>query len=210
LASIRELIDFDWQAAEEEYVRAIELNDNSAVTHQDYAMFLVSQGRFDEGLREAQRSQDLDPLSAYVLSTYCMDFMMARHYDQVYWKCQQALEFDPQYYHAWCHLAQIDESTGNYDRSFAEFEKCASALGEPATRLAAMEQAFRHGGITALWRKQLEFSRELNIGYKDRYYDVEDAYQLASLYSLLKTDPAFDNMRSDTRFVAIVRIANFK
>ena len=234
LASIRELIDFDWQGAETEYVRAIELNDNSAVVRQDYAMFLVSQGRFDEGLREAQRSQDLDPLSPYVLSTYCMDFMMARRYVQASQKCRQALELDPGYYHALCHLAQIDESTGNYDRSFAEFEKCASALGEPPARLAAMKQAFRHGGIKALWRKQLEFSLELNIGFKDRYYDVEDAYQVASLYSLLgerdaailwlqkayadrsvllewmKTDPAFDNLRSDPRFVAVLRTANLK
>jgi TolB-like protein len=232
MGGVREFFDWDWAAAEKEYLRAIELNDNSVVAHQDYAMFLIFQGRLEQGLAEAQRSQDLDPLSPFIRSTYCMDLMMARRYDQATQKCQQALELDPQYYHAECHLAQIDEATGNYDRSFAEFEKCALAAGEPSARLAAMKQSFQHGGIKALWHQQLKLSLEQNSADKDRFYDIEDAYQVAALYSLLgakdaamvwlqkaygdrsilfewtKLDPAFDSLRSDPRFIALLRSAN--
>jgi TolB-like protein/DNA-binding winged helix-turn-helix (wHTH) protein len=232
VGGVREFFDWDWAAAETEYLRAIELNDNSVVAHQDYAQILILQGRVDQGLAEAQRSQELDPLSAFIRSTYCMDLMLARRYEKARQKCQEALELDPQYYHADCHLAQIDESTGKYDQSFAEFEKCAIAAGEPPARLAAMKQSFQRGGIKALWRKQLELSLEQNISNKDRYYDVEDTYQVAALYSLLgepdsaiawlqkayndrsilfdwvRVDPSFDSIRSDSRFVELLRRAN--
>ena len=72
LAGSREFYDWDWPSAEREYQRAIELNQNFAAAHQDYAIFLALQGRFDQAFSEAQRSQDLDPLSPFVRTTYCV------------------------------------------------------------------------------------------------------------------------------------------
>ena len=63
LGGIREFYEWDWPAAEHEYRRAIELNPNFATAHQDYAIFLALQGRFDQAMAEAQRAQDLEPLS---------------------------------------------------------------------------------------------------------------------------------------------------
>lgn len=44
--------DKDWNAAEQHYRRAIELNPNYATAHQWYGEALYRQGRFDEGLAE--------------------------------------------------------------------------------------------------------------------------------------------------------------
>ena len=60
--------DWDWQSAEREFKRAIELNPNSAVSHDRYAECLETRLRFDESMAEAQRAQELDPLSPDIVS----------------------------------------------------------------------------------------------------------------------------------------------
>src|SRR5262249_9473003 len=54
---------WDWAAAEQGYLRAIELKPNYATAHHWYAMFLSAMGRTDEARREIKLAQDLDPLS---------------------------------------------------------------------------------------------------------------------------------------------------
>ena len=49
LAKILLLFDWNWEEAEKEFRRAIELNSNYATAHQWYGEYLISMGRFDEG-----------------------------------------------------------------------------------------------------------------------------------------------------------------
>jgi len=61
IGTIKLVRDRDWQEAERELRRAIELNPNSLGAHQSYAYFLDAAGRLDEGMREWERAQELDP-----------------------------------------------------------------------------------------------------------------------------------------------------
>ena len=63
LGSILMVIHWDWAGAEREFKRAIELNPNSALAHGEYSWYLIAIGRSGKALREAQRAQELDPLS---------------------------------------------------------------------------------------------------------------------------------------------------
>jgi Tfp pilus assembly protein PilF len=54
LGVVRFQYDWDWEGAEKEFKRAIELNPSYASAHQFYADFLKSQGRFDEALSEME------------------------------------------------------------------------------------------------------------------------------------------------------------
>src|SRR5215470_6174831 len=51
----------DWAAADEEYRKVIALNPNSVDVHRAYARFLDNLGRLDEGWKELQTAQGLDP-----------------------------------------------------------------------------------------------------------------------------------------------------
>jgi TolB-like protein/DNA-binding winged helix-turn-helix (wHTH) protein len=53
--------EWKWSQAEEELRRAIVLNPNSAEAHDDYGTFLFAMGRQDEGMREQELAQQLDP-----------------------------------------------------------------------------------------------------------------------------------------------------
>lgn len=63
LGSIRFRHHWDWAGAEAEFRRALADNPGSAVTLHDYAWFLVSMGRFEEGLAAMRRAREIDPLS---------------------------------------------------------------------------------------------------------------------------------------------------
>ena len=53
--------DWKWTQAEEELKRAIALNPNRAEAHDDYGTFLTAMGRVDEGAKEQEIAQRLDP-----------------------------------------------------------------------------------------------------------------------------------------------------
>jgi Tfp pilus assembly protein PilF len=57
--------DWNWEGAEKEFKRALELDPSDADTHCLYGVFLGSLGRSEEALREMELARKLDPLSAY-------------------------------------------------------------------------------------------------------------------------------------------------
>lgn len=54
---------YEWDAAEREFLRALDLAPESAETHGEYGQFLLQVGRLEEGFAESERALELDPLS---------------------------------------------------------------------------------------------------------------------------------------------------
>ncbi len=65
---IKRNADWDWQGAEADLRRAIELNPQNAIAHQRLSQILSPLGRHDEALEEIKLAYQLDPLADYVLS----------------------------------------------------------------------------------------------------------------------------------------------
>jgi eukaryotic-like serine/threonine-protein kinase len=72
--------DYNWNAAEKELRRAIELGPNYASAHAYYGWYLVSVGRFQEGIEESKRAQELDPLSIETNAVAAQNFYFAHRY----------------------------------------------------------------------------------------------------------------------------------
>ena len=218
MASVHEFCDWDWKAADKEYRRAIELAPNSANAHQDYSVFLAFQARYEEAIAESQRAQELDPLSPFVRTTSCLVLHRARRYDQAIQECQEALELDPDFLHARGNLVRVYLAMGQYQRALQEFEsEPAFRKGDSAATLALLRQAYNREGIKGWWRVRLQ--QRLAPGA-----EPPDGVDIATFYSLLKepdiafawlekgyqqrspfmealkSEPDFDNIRSDPRF----------
>ena len=58
--------DWDWSTAQREFKAAIELNPNSAISHERYAECLFTKTQFDEGIDEMKRAQELDPYLRHI------------------------------------------------------------------------------------------------------------------------------------------------
>lgn len=216
LAMIREVYDWNWAGAENEYKRAIDLNHNFAGAHQGYALFLMAQGRFDQSMHEAQHAQDLDPLSPFIRTTYCLGLSMARRYKDAASKCQEALELDPNFLHAHGNLSGIYVAMGLPERGVEEFQKAASLRGASPAGVAEIKAVFLKGGMKALWRKWLTPGPAATgrndpmetaalyslLDERDMAFTwLEKAYQERSpLMEFLKEDPDFDNLRADPRY----------
>jgi TolB-like protein/Tfp pilus assembly protein PilF len=56
--------DWDWIGAEREFRTAVALNPSWATAHEQYSLFLLAMGRFDEAESQVQQAVRLDPLSA--------------------------------------------------------------------------------------------------------------------------------------------------
>jgi serine/threonine-protein kinase len=89
------IYDWDWDGAEKEFRRAIELDPRYATAHQWYAFELASQGRFDEALLQAHTAQENDPASVSVRRSLGYTYLYARKYQQASYHLDRAIAMNP-------------------------------------------------------------------------------------------------------------------
>jgi serine/threonine-protein kinase len=107
LASVQWWFDWNWEAAEQSYKRAIAANPNYATAHDGYAMLLCARGRFDEAIEQITRAGDLDPLSRIIAVHAGWPFYFARDYESAIRRFRKALELDEHFIpaHGWLGMA---------------------------------------------------------------------------------------------------------
>src|SRR4029077_10115328 len=95
LALIAETYDWNWQTAEREYRRAIEIDPGYATAHHWLAECLMFEGRFDEALAESERARRLDPMSLIVAADYGAILFFSRQYDRAIRQFRTVLAQEP-------------------------------------------------------------------------------------------------------------------
>jgi len=221
LASVLAYYDWDWQGAEWEFNRAIELNPGSSMAHLRYAHFLATMGRTEGSLAENERALDLDPVSLIINTGLGQRLYNARLYDKSARQLQKALEMDPNFFPARIELGRVYAQQGGYLESLAELNKAVelsrdSALAEIGYVYAVSDQRRKARLILAELR---ELSRRryvspvdialirAGLGEKDQAFNwLEKAYgEHSSRLPQLKMDPRFDTLRADPRFDDLLR-----
>ena len=216
LASIKAVADWDWQGAENEYRRAIELNPNYATAHHWYGAQLFILGRTEQALQEFQTALKLDPLALGANKDYAVALLYARKYDKASEQCRKTLEIEPEFHVMATYIAQIYELQGRYPEAIAELEKAHAAAPADAEITAGLGQAY---ALVGRKDEARQISDELNKPGQSVYLPKETAY----LYSLLgekeqaivvlqkaadnhslsvaelKTDPRLNELRKDAR-----------
>jgi len=217
LASIKAVTDWDWQGAENEYRRAIELNPRYATAHHWYAAQLLLQGRLDQALQEIKTAQQLDPLSLGINKDFAVILLYARDYDKALEQCRKTLEIEPHFGVMSTYIAQIFELQQKYPEAIAELEKAHAANPDDTEITYALGQAY---ALVGRKDEALKISNELNQPAKQNVFLPKEA---AYLYVLLgekeraiailqkaaedhylpvaevKTDPRLDELRKDPR-----------
>lgn len=220
LALIAQNYDWEWQTAEREYRRAIELDPNYATAHHWYAEFLGYQARFDESEAEFQRALTLDPLSLVIGTDYAVMLFYARKYDQSIAQFRAMLARDPDYPRAhMISMAYVEK--GMYAEALADTAQIAERIPSP-WRLATL--AYIYGRAGQQEKARVEY-RKLAAQTHDHIDPGPDIYaaigigdktqafagfkvalaQHSNVLTYLKVDPAYDSLRSDPRFGDLMR-----
>jgi len=140
--------DWDWPAAEQAFLRAIELHPGYATAHQWYANFLSVVGRAEESIVEFERALALDPLSALKHAALGWGYYFARRYERGVAECRRGIELEPSNVvaHAW--LAMGLEALGRSDEAVTCSEETARLSGRSVSSLGFLGHAYAVAGRT--------------------------------------------------------------
>ena len=223
LAMILLQYDWDWVAAEREFRRAIELDPDYALGRSFLAWHLAAMGRFDESIEEDKRALALDPLSPAVNADLGWDLYFARRYDEAIEQLRKAVDLEPNYWVSHMLLGRCYEQKGKLQEAVAEFEKARQI----EISIPEVSAALGHGyAVSGRRAEALKIVRELQerskrefvpsysiatvyvgLGMKDEALQyLAKSYDEGSYYMIhLKVEPILDPLRSDPRFIDIVR-----
>jgi DNA-binding winged helix-turn-helix (wHTH) protein/TolB-like protein/Tfp pilus assembly protein PilF len=90
-----DMADWDWEGAEREFRRAIDLNPNYALARVRYGWFLSGMQRFPEALDEVRTARHLDPVSPFINNAAAWVFIEAGQVDEAIPHLQRILEREP-------------------------------------------------------------------------------------------------------------------
>jgi TolB-like protein/Flp pilus assembly protein TadD len=221
LAVIHVLDDWDWERAEAESRRAVELRPGHCVTHAQLADYMSIRARHEEAIEEFSRVLELDPISRMYLGHFGLILYRARRYDESIAQCLKALDVDPNYANALRFMALSLEQKGELSQSIAKLEK-AAGLSNGWHYRALLARAYALAGerrkaldildeLTALPQRSYVSPFDLAVVYAglgdltSTFHWLEEAYQQRVFRIIELTMPMFDSLRSDPRWQDLVR-----
>jgi len=221
LANFKLWYEYDWAGCEAEFRRAIELNPNYAFAHDQFGIGLSFQGRFDEAIAAGKRAAALDPLSPQIPLDATMAYGFNGDYEAGRKLTRRAAELDPTFFFAPFEEGWLEIQAGRLPEAIANLRK-AKAMDSPAFVSAFLAYAYGASGDRASATAELEdltkrslrgtptaFNLALaSMGLGDRagaLNHLERAYASDSQWlGWLKFDKAFDTIRSEPRFQALL------
>jgi TolB-like protein len=218
LGEILNFYDYDFAGAEREYKRAIDLNPNYATAHQWYGELLTHLGRRDESIGELRRALEIDPFSLIVNRSYGEGLLFGGRVDEAIVQLKKTVALDPNFPGAHDPLSTAYQFKGNYAESVAEFAKARELYGQ--NDIAALARnSFAKGGYPVFLKAMTGEHRPPDLpshfvakflsiaGKKDQAIaELNKSYEKREYYMcFLKVDQRFDPLRSDPRFIDLVR-----
>ena len=217
LAMILECYDWDWEAAESEHRKAVELDPENPNLHHRYGLHLLYRGRFDEAAARFKTAARLDPLSPLIQVAKGLPAHFARRPQEAAAAFRQAVTLTPQFLigHLMLGLSQVD--SGKLEEAVASFEK-GLAITETPDGLAMLGHALALAGRAEDARgilaklDRLSATRYVNsygralvhlaLGERGAALaDLEAALERrCELMVYLGIDPRLDPLRAEPRF----------
>lgn len=211
--------DWDWDAAEREFNRAIALAPSYSCAHEDRAMFLGFIGRREEALAEIAKINQLDysSTSAWVETA---TYYLLRDYPNLIESARRGLLLDPNDWSQHFNLGVGYEGTGKVEEAISEYQKAEGFLGASVALAHAYSTAGKKAEAEKILRDLERKSKQTSaspytmttiyagLGENDKAFQfLEKAYSEKSfdLSWSLKADLLLDSLRPDPRFQELLR-----
>jgi|SRR5579871_2007823 len=223
LAGIFKNYDWDWAGAEREYTKALELDPRYANGYRMLASYLAAVGRPEESLRASRAALELDPFSLPTRAEFAYNLYMSRRYEEAMDEALRTLDLEPQFAPAQSVLGSVYQQLGRYDEATATMSRARDLSGAHPATLAALVQIHASAGQLQTALDQLKSLEELSARQHVSSFWLAMAYtgtgqlqaaldQIQRAYEerdvilvWLGTEPRFDALRAEPRFVEILR-----
>jgi eukaryotic-like serine/threonine-protein kinase len=223
LAAVLWLHDWNWQEAQKEFARSLELNPCYPTANHWCAEFVMTMGRQLDAIAQMKNSQTLDPLSLIINVAIGWAYYMARRYDEALAQLLKTVELDPNYPVTHWILGVVHRTTGSYQLAITEGEKGVQLSGGSPLMRAALAHAYGKAGKTKAARQILDELTELakhkyvaphffagihiGLGENDQAIEyLEKSYEEHSHWLIyLHIDPSMDELRNHPRFVDLLK-----
>ena len=210
---------WNWLDAELDFQKAIRLDPMYATGHHWYARCcLVPLGRLDEARHEVLLAHSLDPVSSIIAREVASIHYYRRDFEGALAHCDQAIELNPHFPHAYFILSLVQEKLGDFEEALAALLRGAQLAPKSPRMIASLGRAQAMAGrrddalrsmaeleelartrFVSSWERAILFLgmrdydrcfEELQQALQDRFFDL----------TLLGVDPRFDDVRDDPRF----------
>ena len=223
--------DWDFVGAENEFMRALELNPSDADIRHDYAHYLMAMDRMDESAAESKRAVELDPVDDGLTDCLCWHSYAARKYDNSIQMALDLLRRQPSDTFELAILAWDYEQKGWPDQAVTEFKKALQLTGKDSPLYTFLFAGLGHAyALAGMKTDAMQVLQTLRDQKKQSYVspfdialiytalgDKETAFTwmnkaLAERSTFLvysQWEPRLDPLRSDPRFGHILKKIGF-
>lgn len=227
LASRDYYFNWDWEAAEKGFKKAISLIPSHAHSYQTYAWLLSAMRRRDEALTVIRRGLDLDPYSPAMHLTAANVFYLARMHEQAIEQCKAVFVFNPNDPLALSQMGWSYIQMGRLDDAVSFMQQSVKLRPSITQFQWMLGHAYAVAGKTAQARDVLE---EMHRQAENRYVMpygfalvhtglgehaeainwLEKAYEDRNAWMIyLQVEPRLDPLRSDPRFQGLLERMNY-
>ena len=215
--------EWDWIGSQKEFRRALALNPGYVNALYQYAYILSMMGKQTESIALAQQALQLDPLSPVVMYRAGRVYFHARDYERAQAEFRRILELNPNDPLGMYGLALVFRAQGKYGDAvhYLQKENFQQGFDLAADYAAAGQTSEARRQLTDCMLRLQEQKRYIRPGWVAEVYaslgDHDEAMRWLErgyrdhddFLALLKVWPAFDGLRSDPRFQALVHRMNF-
>ena len=219
--------EFEWlfEEADHEFSEAVRLNPGSATARMWFAEFLLAMERYPEADEQFDIARKLDPLSVRISFDLAVEFWLKRQFDRAENQLQRTLSTDPGNSLAYDFLGQVLWKINKPAEAFSAFERARTLEGVfSGEEIQETRKTYEALGLSAYLRKVNELRQRhlargkyesaliiaLNYaaagGDRDALDWLERAVQEHSTWlPELKVDATWDSLRSQPRFIAVLK-----
>jgi DNA-binding SARP family transcriptional activator len=217
------LHNWEWNDAEKELTRAIEINPGYPSAHHWYSEHLTAMGRCAESIMELKLAGELDPLSLIISADLGRAYYYARQYDEVIKQEARTLEMDANFWLSHINLGRTYTQKGMSAEAINELLQARELSAGNTEVLSFLGFAYAAAGQRNEALKTLHELNELSklrhvppyhfaivhtgLEEKDQaFHWLKRAFEkhAVDLFTL-KVEPMFDQLHSDPRYTDLLQ-----
>jgi len=224
LAAIAVWIQWNWETGEKEFIKALSINPNDAMSRIYYAHLLMHLQRKEEALIHAQMAVDLDPLNPLILALNAVVLCYGDQWELAHERLEKAIALDPYNFFAFRTLEPVAYQLGDIKGLLksarfvlpledsvhlvivktAEEEGIEAAYSEVVNQLEILGPASQQGPIEMARRYLFLKQYDKAMEYMEQGFEMHDSNTPYIACGYFKSGPLLDN----ARFIAIMEKMN--